>query len=217
MFPERPNNEKKFDDFPDNPDLYGKMTDPNPLSLGPPQHPSVPTNQAPYLGNFAPPGTLPPIGSPTSPMYGIDGQGSDLMVRPQKGNQKIQGDTDIMYAKGQIPPPPGYDNNMKNGNNGGRPFNPLNPNNDHFIPFNNPNGGRPFNHLKTNNDPFIPSNNPNERRPYDPHNPSFEDEFGGPGMGGPGFGGPRMGGPGFGGPGMGGPGFGGSGFGGNFI
>ena len=68
----RPDNEKRFIEFPDNPDMYGHM---DPLAT--PQ-------RAPEYRNFAPPGQMPPIGNPRDPIHGVDGRGSLIVGVPQK-------------------------------------------------------------------------------------------------------------------------------------
>ena len=65
-----------------------------------------PQAQRPGLGNFAPPGTIPQIGSGTSPNMGIDGSGGILMKQPpQKPNMPVKGDFEQMQKMGLIEPP----------------------------------------------------------------------------------------------------------------
>ncbi|KAH0795965.1 hypothetical protein GPJ56_000033 [Histomonas meleagridis] len=104
-------NERRYIDFPDNPDLYGQI-EPGvePHDMRRPQIYQDRRDPSP-LRDFAPPGQAPPIGSPNSPFYGIDGQGglrqprqrSPLMV------QNPRGDYDQMVAMGMIDPPPGFE------------------------------------------------------------------------------------------------------------
>ena len=62
--------------------------------------------QRPGLGNFAPPGTMPQIGSGTSPNMGLDGSGGILMKQPpQKPDMPVKGDFEQMQKMGLIEPP----------------------------------------------------------------------------------------------------------------
>ena len=104
----RTENERRYIDFPDNPDLYGHI-EPGiePHNMRRPQIYEEPRNPNP-LRDFAPPGQMPPIGSPNSPFYGVDGQGGLRVTTQQRprGLHEPRGDYDQMVAMGMIPPLP---------------------------------------------------------------------------------------------------------------
>jgi hypothetical protein len=100
----RPEHERRFINFPDNPDLYGRM---DPYARPGTEQP--PPQRGRPLGNFAPPGEIPAFGSPTNPMFGFDGQGGLIVTSPRQANRGMRprGDYDEMIDMGIIGPPIG--------------------------------------------------------------------------------------------------------------
>ena len=80
--------------FPDTPDFeeYHRK----------PQH--VEERSDERLRDFAPPGSLPPIGSKNSPNFGLDGKG-DIIMKGKAPNKPVIGDYEQMQRMGMIPPP----------------------------------------------------------------------------------------------------------------
>ena len=87
--------------FPNTPDFNPQMRPGRPQ---PRMDPPAPAR--PGLGNFAPPGTMPQVGSGNSPNLGVDGSGGLLMTKPpQQGAMPVKGDFDQMQRMGLIDPP----------------------------------------------------------------------------------------------------------------
>lgn len=92
----RSENEKRFIDFPENPDLYGHI---DPFERQKPK--------SPEYRDFAPPGQPPEIGNPRDPIHGVDGRGSLLVTGPQKPRgRRVIGDYEEMVGMGILPPGP---------------------------------------------------------------------------------------------------------------
>jgi len=92
--PNKPDPNGKYLNFPNNPDIYGEF----------PQPPRrTPENYGGGLRDFAPPGSIPPIGNPSSPNYGLDGRGGLIATNIQPSKLKMKGDFDEMRSMGILP------------------------------------------------------------------------------------------------------------------
>lgn len=103
--------ERRFIDFPDNPELYGHIdpyAHPNPCAISDPFGFEDPYAGGGRLRDFAPPGALPAMGSPSAPNLGIDGRGG-LLYRGgvSSGLRQPRGDYEQMLRMGIVPPRPG--------------------------------------------------------------------------------------------------------------
>lgn len=86
---------------PDEPPIFGMPDIPEFRVKRPRPDPDLPPQQNP-LSNFAPPGTMPAVGSPNAPNLGVDGKGSLVVSEPKIPKPVARGDYDQMRQMGLI-------------------------------------------------------------------------------------------------------------------